>query len=122
MERLASDEPRRFQVEDGVNDFLDFAKAAERVEGGQRRHRFGRVHWRADHAGRYSIDADIAVGELDRQRSSDGVEASLGKRSHRRGDLFHWLPDEGRRDVDDVSAALRKHLMDGLLRYVEETG
>src|SRR2546421_259027 len=56
------------------------------------------------------------------QRPRDGVQPTLGERCQRRRNAFHGLVHERRREVHDVSAALREHLPDGPLRDVEEPG
>jgi len=74
MQDLAGDERGVLQVNDRVDGFVDLAKAAHRVQQGQRVVRGRIVHRCADDAERDSVGANPAGRVLDRERFGYRVE------------------------------------------------
>ena len=77
---LAGHEARGFQIEDRAYDLRDLAHPAKRVQLGELRMRFDRMHRRLDDARRDRIHSDAALCILDRQRFGRSTQASLRQR------------------------------------------
>ena len=122
MQRLAGDERRPLEIQDRVDDVVDLAHTAERMQAGEAVVRRRIVSRSLDHPERDRVDAHAARRVLDRQRPGHGDEPALGERRERGGSRGVGVVDEARGDVDDVAAALGDHLRDRALGDVEEPG
>ncbi len=64
---LAGHEAGTFEIKNRVDDVLDLAHVADRVQGVERCVRLGGMHRRLDDAGRDRVHADAAPGVFDRE-------------------------------------------------------
>src|SRR5581483_4483525 len=116
------DESGAFEIQDRVDDIADFPNSSQRMEGSHTLVGRGVVRGGLDDAEGDGIDPDALAGVFDRQRTAGRHESAFGQGGERGWPGVVRLVDEGCRDVDNVAATPRDHLLDGELGEVEEPG